>query len=83
LVSDTIVGHGKTTRKRGRHKYPKAFWIVPVKLKSRVRRHAHVLGQAAIPPCPIGTVFAGRISVGPVSFCVYVDKGGAELLIQC
>ena len=83
MFSDTNVGRRKSARKKRSHKYPKAFWIVPVKIKARIPKHAHVLGQAAAPPCPIGTVFAGKISVGTVNFCVYVDKEGAEFMIQC
>jgi len=83
LVSDLIVVRGKTARKPKRLKYPRAFWIVPVKLKSRVPKHAHVLGQAGNPPCPFGTRFAGKVSVGAINFCVYVNEDGAEFLIQC
>jgi hypothetical protein len=78
-----IVARGKTARKPKRRKYPRAFWIVPVKLRSKLRKHAHVLGQAAIPPCPFGTVYSGKISIGTINFCVYVKEGGAEFLIQC
>ena len=83
MVSEMIVARGKTARKPKRLKYPRAFWIVPVKLNSKVARHAHMLGQAGIPPCPYGTVFSGKISIGGISFCVYVKEGGAEFLIQC
>ena len=83
MVSDLIVARGKTARKPRKRKFPRAFWIVPVKLKSRVPKHAHVLGQAGIPPCPIGTVYSGKISIGTVNFCVYADKEGAEFMIQC
>ena len=83
MVREFIVARGKTTKKPRKLKHPRAFWIVPVKIKSKVPEHAHVPGQAAIPPCPIGCSFAGKISIGPVSFCVYVDKEGGEFLIQC
>lgn len=83
MVSDSIVARGRTARKPRKHTFPKAFWIVPVKLRSRVPKHSHVLGQAAAPPCPIGTVFTGKISIGTVNFCVYADKEGVEFMIQC
>jgi hypothetical protein len=78
-----IVARGKPSRKPKKRKYPRAFRIVPVKLGARVPKHAHVLGQAAIPPCPIGSRYAGKIAIGMISFCVYVEDSGAEFLIQC
>ncbi len=78
-----IVARGKTARKPKKLKYPRAFWIVPVNLKTRPPKHSHVLGQAGIPPCPMGSKFAGKIAIGTINFCVYVDEGGIEFLIQC
>jgi len=78
-----IVARGKTARKPRRRKYPRAFRIVPVKLRAKVPKHSHVLGQLGLAPCPVGARFAGKISIGGVTFCVYVEGGGNEFLIQC
>ena len=83
MVSEMIVARGKTARKPRKRKYPRAFWVVPVKLKTRVPKHSHVVGQAAIPPCPAGARFAGKIEIGLIVFCVYIDENGLEFLIQC
>ena len=83
MIREIIVARGKTAKKPRKLKHPRAFWVVPVKLNSRLRSHSHVLGQAAIPPCPIGSVFAGKFSIGPVNFCLYVDKEGGEFIVQC
>ena len=83
MVSEMIVGRRKSARKSRRSKYPKAFRIVPVKLTAKVPKHDHVIGQAGLAPCPVGSRYAGRISIGPLTFCVYVEGGGAEFLIEC
>jgi hypothetical protein len=78
-----IVGRRKPARKSRRSKYPKAFRIVPVRLTAKVPKHSHVAGQAGLAPCPVGSRFAGKISIGTITFCVYVEDGGAEFLIEC
>jgi hypothetical protein len=83
LVSELIVGRRKSARKSRRSKYPKAFRIVPVRLRAKVPKHAHVIGQAGLAPCPVGSRFAGKISVGSIDFCVYVKEDGAEFLMEC
>ena len=83
MVSELIVGRRKSARKSRRSKYPKAFRIIPVRLKAKVPKHAHVIGQAGIGPCPIGSRFAGKISIGNINFCVYIEESGTEFMIQC
>jgi hypothetical protein len=74
----------RATKKRVRRlKLPKAFRIVPIRLKTKLKKHAHVFGQAGIPPCPPNTVYFGKISIIGVTYCVYIDEEGNDTLIQC
>ena len=78
------TSRSKRTARLKKFRLPRAFKIVPIKLRGRVRKHAHVLGQAAIPPCPPGFVFVGRITIGNNTYCIYVNPDtGATILMLC
>ena len=62
---------------------PRAFRIVPVEVKGSVSKHEHIVGQAALPPCPNDCVFAAKISVGGLDYCVYVCPEGDLFFIRC
>ena len=79
---------GKKSRRvakksRRTFKWPKAFRIVPITVKSRPKKHAHVFGAAGVPPCPPGCTYVTKKTVGPLTYCVYVDLDGLDVLVLC
>ncbi len=72
----------RSTRKKLR--LPRAFKIVPIKLRGPVRKHRHVLGQEAMPPCPPGFVFRHKMTIGGLTYCVYENpETGVTIYVLC
>jgi len=74
---------GATKKRVRKLKLPRAFRIVPIRLRTKLKKHAHVFGQAGIPPCPQDSVYWGKVSILGVTYCVYIDENGDDILIQC
>ena len=72
----------KSARRRS-FKWPRAFRLVPVEVKGKLVEHEHVLGQAALPPCPEGCSYLTKIATPVGDYCLYVCPEGAAFLIRC
>ena len=70
-------------KRRTKVKWPSAFRVVPIRLKTKLTKHAHVMGQEGIPPCPPGTTYQGKVQVNGVTYCMYIDENGGITLIRC
>jgi len=70
-------------RLKAKVKWPRAFRIEPIPLKTKPRPHAHLLGQAGEPPCPSNCRFNGYYWLGLVRYCCYIDDDGLTSMFQC
>jgi hypothetical protein len=68
--------HASKKPVRRKFELPKAFRITPMKLKGRAKKHAHVFGAEALPPCPAGSIYVDTVTVNHRKFCVYRDEIG-------
>ena len=74
----------KTSRsKLVKFRFPKAFRLTPVELKAPIKKHAHVLGLAGLPPCPAGSTFVGKVDIGGALYCKYQLADGTFQFITC
>ncbi len=69
--------------KRKKFSLPRAFKLLPVTLKGRVKKHRHVVGAAAEAPCPPGWTFDSYITIGGHRYCIYRNEQGGILLVLC
>jgi hypothetical protein len=70
-------------KSRSKYKWPKAFRLVPLRLKSRIQRHAHLAGQPGIPPCPPNSTFSTYVDIDGLRFCMYLVVGGPPCFVLC
>jgi hypothetical protein len=77
------AGGRKLRRRRKPIRLPRAFRIVPLPVRGRRRKHAHVFGAAGIPPCPPGSHFVREVVIDGKVYCLYQLENGGLLLILC
>jgi hypothetical protein len=83
-ASRTRKATKRTVKKslRAKLKLPRAFRITPIKAKFPRPKHAHLLGEPGLPPCPGTSTFMGYANMQNKRYCVYLD--GAQLIfIEC
>lgn len=72
-----------SSAKAGSFKLPKAFRIVPIRMKARAKRGVRLLGAVDPDPCPLPYHMSGRVKVGGQWYCVCVADGLETLMVAC
>jgi hypothetical protein len=72
-----------SSSKAGSFKFPKAFRIVPIRVKARARKSARLLGAESSDPCPPPYVFSKKVMIGGQWYCVCINASSETIMILC
>ena len=72
-----------SSAKAGGFKLPKAFRIVPIRMKARAKRGVRLLGAEDLDSCPLPYHSSGRVKIGGQWYCVCVADGLETLMVAC
>jgi len=72
-----------SSSKAGSFKFPKAFRIVPIRVKARARKSARLLAAESSDPCPPPYVFSKKVLIGGQWYCVCVNASAETIMILC
>jgi hypothetical protein len=71
-----------SSSKAGSFRFPKAFRIVPIRVKARAKSKARLLAATSPDPCPSPYTLLKKVTINGQQFCVCVD-GEDQIMILC